>query len=58
MLYDKEYLYDENIRLKGEILSLKFENKKLNQEHNNFEKLVTKHNENNKEVIKLFDNKK
>ena len=50
MLYDKEYLYDENIRLKGEILSLKFENKKLNQEHNNFEKLVTKHNENNKEV--------
>ncbi|KAM3144405.1 hypothetical protein pb186bvf_003569 [Paramecium bursaria] len=53
MLYDKEYLYDENIRLKGEILSLKFENKKLNQEHNNFEKLVTKHNENNKEINSL-----
>ncbi|CAK74674.1 unnamed protein product (macronuclear) [Paramecium tetraurelia] len=49
MLYDKEGLYEENLKLKKELQQVKFELKKERQEHANFEKQVQKTNETQKD---------
>lgn len=45
MMQDREFLYEENLKLKQELQEVRFELKKEKQDHANFEKTVAKTNE-------------